>query len=320
MTNLRFRLLSLGPFRRAQRRTYEKQAAPQFLFERRSLVHSCVERRAGRLAMEAVERPIQILVAGNQPPYGLRRRETRVVPYSAAPALTITSDPYNSIAVAGSNGGDWALSFCAHGEGESEGEAQERLQRTAMSIAGGTVALTGPGLYGGHQSTAHLVVDGPSSAGIVIHAPYAFVEVRDMAGPVRVAATHARARVLHTTGQLDVTAGAVDFAGSSGSVNLSAESEINLQITTQHFEGTLTAWAQRSVRLLVPKEFTTPFTACVSGRADFVCRTGFASSVKHKRQGELHIFTYGMDNGAEPLIHLRSEAAAVVIDSIEPNN
>ncbi len=49
-------------------------------------------------------------------------------------------------------------------------------------------------------------------------------------------------------------------------------------------------------------------------------RTEFASSVKHRRQGELHIFTYGMDNGAEPLIHLRSEEAAVVIDSIEPNN
>lgn len=318
MTNLRFRLLSLAPLRRAQRRIYEKQAAPQFLFERRSLVHSCVERRAGRLAVQADEQ--SILVAGNQPPYGLRRRETCVVPRSVGPVLTITSDPYNSIAVACSNGEDWALSFCAHGEGESEGEAQERLQRTAMSIAGGTVALTGPRLDEGYQSTAHLVVDGPSSAGIVIHASYAFVEVRDMAGPVRIAATHARTRVLHTTGQLDVTAGSVDFAGSSGSVNLSAELEINLQITTPHFEGTLTAWAQRSVRLLVPKGFVTPITACVSRRGDFVCRTEFASSVRHKRQGELHIFTYGMDNAAEPLIHLRSEAAAVVIDRMESNN
>ena len=119
-----------------------------------------------------------------------------------------------------------------------------------MSITPGTVALTGPGLYGGHQSTAHLDVEGPVGAGIVIHAPYAYVEVRDLAGPVRVAATHARARVLDTTGPVDVTAGVVDFAGSGGAVNLSAEMEINLQLTTREFAGTLTAWAEATLSMM----------------------------------------------------------------------
>jgi ferric-dicitrate binding protein FerR (iron transport regulator) len=54
--------------------------------------------------------------------------------------------------------------------------------------------------------------------------------VRDLAGPVRIAATHARATVLNTCGQVDATAGVVDFAGSRGRVTLSTEAEIDLKI------------------------------------------------------------------------------------------
>ena len=70
------------------------------------------------------------------------------------------------------------------------------------------------------------------------------------------------------------------------------------------------------LRVLVPLGFATPIEAVVSHRADFVCRTEFASHVKQKRQGELYIFTYGINNGARSgaVLHLRSEEATVVID------
>ena len=58
--------------------------------------------------------------------------------------------------------------------------------------------------------------------GLVIHSSYTPVEVRDMAGPVRITATHARSKILDTTGQVDATAGVVDFAGSGGRVNKAA--------------------------------------------------------------------------------------------------
>ena len=44
----------------------------------------------------------------------------------------------------------------------------------------------------------------------------------------------------------------VDYAGSEGTVVLSAEAEINLKITALKFSGTLMAWAQLPVRVLVP--------------------------------------------------------------------
>lgn len=138
-----------------------------------------------------------------------------------------------------------------------------------------------------------------------------------MAGPVRIAATHARASILDTAGQLDATAGVVDFAGSCGRVTLSAEAEINLKMTGSQFEGTLSAWAQRSVRMLVPPAFTTPIEVVVSRSEHFVCRAEFSSDVKQRRQGELYIFTHGAMNSGWPraVLHLRSEEATVVIDT-----
>jgi len=177
------------------------------------------------------------------------------------------------------------------------------------------VALTGPGLEERH-ARAELIVKGPIDAGVTIHSSYSCVEVRDMGGPVRVAAAHARARLLDTTGPLDVTAGVVDFAGSSGQVVLTSESEINLKVRSRRFEGTLTAWAQRSVRLLVPSGFETPLEAIVSHRDDFVCRAPLGTRRwQHRKLGELHAFACGVEDGVPPVLRLRSEAAAVVIDA-----
>jgi hypothetical protein len=293
---------------------YELQPAPGFLFERRPLMRRCVDRRPGTRDSD-LKAGEAVLGSGHEPPYRLTRRDDLVVTRAQAPTLTITSDPYNSVAVFGSNLPHWAVSLCSEGEGNTEAEARARLQEVVFSVAGSAVALTGPSLYDGFHSSGHLVVEGPSDAGVVIHGSYTSVEVRDIAGPVRIAATHARASVLDTTGQLDVTAGCVDFAGAGGRVTLSAEAEINLKMTALRFTGTLLAWAQRSVRMLVPPGFMMPFEVIVSRREHFVCRAGFFSQVKGKRQGELYVFTHGMADVDRSALHLRSESATVVIDT-----
>jgi hypothetical protein len=150
----------------------------------------------------------------------------------------------------------------------------------------------------------------------VIHASFTAVEIRDMAGPVRVTATHARAKILDTTGQVDASAFVIDFAGSRGRVNLSAEAEINLKMTAPRFDGTLMAWAQRPLRMRVPPGFITPFQALVNRPEDFVCRADFCSKVKKEKKNGLYVFTYIGDGGAAPeLVHLRSEQATIVIDT-----
>ena len=74
----------------AMRRDYELQPVPESLFERRPIVRRCVDRRPGISEIDA-HGSGAILVAGNQLPYRLTRREEFVVPLDAAPTLTITS-------------------------------------------------------------------------------------------------------------------------------------------------------------------------------------------------------------------------------------
>jgi hypothetical protein len=326
MRGLQHQLFRLKVFRRFHRRAYDRQPAPEFLFEARrptrptsadggSADNGDVNASA---AAGAVIAHRAVLVGGNQRPNRATRRQEFVLSRSEAPALTITSDPSNSIVVVGTTRPDWAIAYSAVGEGDSEAEAHEYTRVASIDVTGSTIALGGRSVQARPRGRGYLVVEGPMDGSVVIHASYASVEVFELAGSVRVAATHARARVLETTGQVDVTAAVVDFAGSRGRVTLSAEAEINLKMTATQFDGILTAWAQRSVRLLIPSGFTTPITAVVNHPADFVCRTAFASTVTHKRQGELHIFTVGMTDAAPgpQILHLRSEAAAVVIDNV----
>jgi hypothetical protein len=246
--------------------------------------------------------------------------ELRLSP-ADVPALTIMADPANCVVVAGTARADWSLRFCAHGEGDTEDEARQRLHERSMVRAGETVSLTGPHLLSAEptrMSRGHLLVDAPADAGVVIHASYASVQVRDLKGPVRVAATHGRTTILNTTGQVDAIAMVVDFAASNGRVTLSAEAEINMKLSTVRFDGTLLAWAQGSVKTLVPAGLQTPFCALVSRRQDFVCRTEFCSRVRQEKKGDLYYFTYSGDNSVAPesVMHLRSEQAAVVIDTM----
>jgi hypothetical protein len=303
------------------RREYELQPAPEFLFEQRPFELRCADRKPGQREIDERETRA-VYVAGNQAPYLLTRLDELRLSRADVPVLTVTADPSNCVAVAGSSRPDWSLRFCAQGEGETEDEARERLQQISMSRAGGMVLLTGPHLLSAdptRMGRGYLVVDAPADAPVVIHASYAAVQIRDVMGPVRIAATHGRATILNTTGQVDAIAMAVDFAGSGGRVTLSAEAEINMKLSASRFEGTLLAWAQRSVRTLVPPGFLTPFRAIVSRRQDFVCRTEFCSRVIQEKKGDLYYFTYTGDDSVAPeaAMHLRSEQATVVIDTMK---
>jgi hypothetical protein len=236
------------------------------------------------------------------------------------PALTITADPNQWVSIGGSDRSDWSMRFCAQGEGNTEDEARQAMNLASMTHLGGTVSLNGPILSGIPRTKGLLVLDAPAEAPIVIHASFSPVQIRDMTGAVRVASTHARLTILDTTGQVDASAFIIDFAGSRGRVDLSAEAEIDLKMTSTRFDGTLTAWAQRPVRMLVPRGFVTPFQASVNRPQDFICRADFCAKVKQEKKNGLYTLTYSGDGKTAPeLVNLRSEQSTVVIDTTKGN-
>ncbi|HEY3930169.1 MAG TPA: hypothetical protein VGL89_17485 [Candidatus Koribacter sp.] len=189
-----------------------------------------------------------------------------------------------------------------------------------MGRTGGVVEFQGRESHGRVKARAHLIAEAPADAPVVVHASFGAVNVNDMSGPVRVTAAHARARILGTTGRVDATGSVVDFEGSKGEVLLTAEAEINLKLNSR-FDGSLVAWAQRSVRVLLPKGFLTPFQAVVARPENFICRTGFSAEIKMERKDGLYFFTYGGDGNTPPeKFGLRSEHATVVMDMSESTN
>jgi hypothetical protein len=89
-----------------------------------------------------------------------------------------------------------------------------------------------------------------------------------------------------------------------------------LKLTAVSFQGTLTAWAQGPVRVLLPRGFQSAFQAVVNRQRDFVCRTEFNPNIKSEKNGRLYMFTYPGDGSTRPEdVHLRSEHATIVIDT-----
>ena len=291
------------------RRQLNLQAAPEFLFQPRPSAATLGDRTPGQPPP-----PGPRLVFSGQAPYRRTRREGLLLAQTEVPALTITASPSQDVEIAGQDRGDWSLLFCPYGEGASQDESLERLQQVSLVRSGATVSLNGPALGHARGAGSNLIVQAPAEAPVTVHASFTSVAVRNMTGSVRVASIHARATVLNTTGKVDVAAFVVDFAGSEGTVILSAEAEINVKLTAPKFTGTLTAWAQLPVRALVPLGFQTPFQVRVNRPQDFICRTEFASDMKLERKGGLCVYTYPGDGSTPPdAVHLRSERASVII-------
>lgn len=236
------------------------QAGPEFLFERHPFQSNCAAPPAGP----------RLIIAGRHLPFQRKHAQNLTLPLSQVPALTLTADESNMIHVAGSDRDSWFLSFCAQAEGNTESEALAELEQASMERIGATVSVNN---LGGTDHTRlsqnTLLVAAPAAAPTVIYASSSAVRVQDMTGPVRVTATHARATILDTTGKVDASGWVVDFAGSEGTVKLSSEAEINLKLRAPRFKGSLMAWAQGPVRVLVPRSFQTPFQAIVSRPQDF---------------------------------------------------
>ena len=262
-------------------RKYEAQPAAESLFERRPFTFECADRspghdpRSGRGAY---------LGSSSEAPFLVTNSEEVILSPRDVPTLTITADPHQSISIGGSNRSNWSIRFCARGEGNSDDEARRASRLVSMTRLGNTVSLNGPILSDHPQTKGLLLLDAPAEAPIVIHASFTPVKIRDMNGAVRVTSTHARATILDTTGQVDASAFVIDFAGSRGRVNLSAEAEINLKMRSARFEGTLIAWAQRPLRMLVPRGFVTPFQALVNRPQDFICRADFCAKVRQEKR------------------------------------
>ena len=99
---------------------------------------------------------------------------------------------------------------------------------------------------------------------------------------------------------------------------LNAVDDVNIKLTAPQFEGRLSASAQRTVRVFVPRGFKGPIEATVNQPKNFVCRADFCGKVQKKREGGRFSFTY-MRDGSNPTnqVGLRSEFADVVIDNGE---
>ena len=131
-----------------------------------------------------------------------------------------------------------------------------------MVRTGGTVALIAPHPLSGERTPpgrGQLVVDAPADAPLVIHASYAAVHIRDVKGSVRVAATHGRAKMLNTTGQVDAIAFVIDFAGSGGRVTLSAGARDQYETIQCAFRWDAPGLGAAIRHELVPPGFSTPF-------------------------------------------------------------
>jgi len=291
-------------------RNYERQAASEFLFEQRPFQFHCEDR-----PQPLPPGPYMWFGTSNTPPYARTRIETLNIPLTKAPALTIASEPSNLIRVAGADQDFWQLQFCAMGEGDSAAEATQSLGTVSMTRTGSLISL-GATRSGRNDSRGDLLAQVPRDAPLTVHTIGA-IELRNLNGPLRVSAVGGRATILNTTGTVDADGEIVDFAGAHGRVHLSSYSEIDIKLTGPRFLGSLSAYAQREVRVLVPRGFESPIEVMVENKKDLVCRADFCVHMKLEKHPGALFFKKDAGSSAAALdrVWFRSDHSTVVIDN-----
>lgn len=250
-----------------------------------------------------------------QAPFARTRLETLDLPRYQVPALTIAAEQMNDIHIQGADQDHWTLRFCAMGQGNTVEEANGFMQKISMVRTGSLLTLNDTDSRGLTGGQGHLFVTAPAEAPVTVHSD-GWVEVHDLAGPVRISAL-GRATILNTSGLVDASAMIVDFGGSQGSVTLNASWDIEIKLTATEFRGKLRANAQRQVRAVFPPGFQTPMVVIVNRPKDFVCRADFCSKIKKDREYSLYRFSYGDIANASDRIDVRSENAQVTFDTTQ---
>lgn len=294
-------------------RDYEHEAAPEFLFEQHRYQFRCEDRP--QPLPPGYKGPYVTFSSPGIAPYARTHAETVSLPLAEVPALTIASDSSGYIRVFGADQDGSDLKFCAIGEGDSETEARRFLDQVSMNRIGSLISLKAGerARTGGHGD---LWAQIPRDAPLTIHTIGA-VEVQELSGPVRISAARGRTTILHTTGAVDADGGIVDFAGSRGRVMLNSYSEIDVKLTGPRFLGSLSAYGQREVRVLVPPGFESPIEVMVDSKKDLVCRADFCSRMKLESHVGAYIYRKLADSSEAALDHVsfRSDHSTVVIDN-----
>ena len=257
-----------------------------------------------------------MLSVSGMAPFARTRVDKLKLPLAEVPALTIASDSSSYLHIEGGSADGWELQLCAMGEGNSEADARQYLSGVSMDRIGSLISLSAEHPRWGTGGHSDMVAQVPSEAPLTVHTMGA-VEVRNMSGPVRISSANARATILNTTGTVDADGGVVDFSGGRGRVTLNSTMEIDIKLTGPRFLGGLTAYAQRNVRVLVPRGFESPIEVMVNRRKDLVCRADFCSRMKEENKAGTYTIKKYADNSEAAMDHVffRSDHATVVIDN-----
>jgi hypothetical protein len=302
-------------------RKYETEAAPNFLFEEYPLHFDCSDRWPGMPLPPGTYAYVNV---NPQIPYSYTRLEALDLPRAQVAALTLAAEngAYLDISIQGAKQNDWGLQFCARGEGNSEAEARQYLSTVSMSRIGSLVTLDGGGVGsigpgGPPGGRGQLLMNAPADAPLTIDSSSGSIKVHDMDGPVRLSAANGRITVLNSSGRVGANGAIVDFAGSKGTVTLTASMEADIKIIAQRFAGKISAEASHEARVLVPKGFQTPMELIVRRPKDLICRADICKNMQQKSDGWWHIYTLPGDGSATDHIRVQSQNSTVVIDNAE---
>jgi hypothetical protein len=215
-----------------------------------------------------------------QPSYVRNRLEQLTIPRFQAPALTVATDTGpTTIKIAGQQREDWEFRFCSTSQGVSEAEAQTRTEELSLVRNGALVSVASKAPFA-PNARGDLTIDAPAGAPMTVYTSSGAIVVHDMTGSVRTAAPRGRTTILNSTGRVDATGDTIDFAGEQGTAILNASAEINMKLSSTMFQGSISAHADRVVRVLLPPASATPIEAIVARRKDFVCRADICARIK----------------------------------------
>ncbi len=226
--------------------------------------------------------------------------------------------PGSSVSVTGTEQKNYTLRLWADAEDQEDDQALVLIERTELVQDSHALVLKHPDASGTGACVFYLDVVGPAERPVTITGHYVAIDVYGIFAPIDISTCHARVSVLDTSGDVDVEApeGQIVWASQRGRVRLSAGA-IDVKIPGQTYDWPFEATATRSIRILFPHGFTSPFDVTVGRDDQFVCRADIRSHFRRREQPGRLLHEYG---SGDRVLHFVCMDGAVTIDNTPPSH
>jgi hypothetical protein len=243
-----------------------------------------------------------------------RAEQQLTIPRAQAPTLTVHAAHNGGVTVVGADRDTYAVKACKAAGGDDRAGAQRLLDRVTVNFSSGTLTPQGPGE---DDWVVYLIIEAPRNAGLDLEAHNGPIDVRDLAGTIKLDTVNGPIGIRRCSGQIEARAqnGPIGITAGGGNLHLSTQNgPISVELLGTRWEGAgLEAHAVNGpLTLTLPPNYQSGVRVEAKNYAPFHCGIEACANARKNWNDDIRSVEFG---ASSPVVRLSTVNGPISIGS-----